>query len=233
MTRKAPVDRPLIVDRYRPLADLGAGGHGSVTLAFDTKMARRVAIKRLPLPQDRFGRATPRTGLAEARTAALLNHPCIVTVHEWDTDSDEAFIVMEAIDGASVADILNETRAPLDLDEAAAVVDAVAAALEFAHQNGVLHLDLKPANVLVSRDGHVKVADFGVSALTDATGRARGSAGTLGYMPPEQLRGRPLDVRTDEWAFASLVYRILTNVNPFDADHPEDALFRAEIAPVP
>ncbi|MGB4593202.1 MAG: serine/threonine-protein kinase, partial [Coriobacteriia bacterium] len=227
------MDRPLILDRYRPLADLGAGGHGSVTLAFDTKMARRVAIKRLPLPVDRHGRPIERTGLAEARTAALLNHPSIVTVHEWDTDSDEAFIVMEDIDGASLADILDATGAPLDLDEVAAVVSSVGSAVAFAHANGVLHLDLKPANVLITRDGRVKVADFGVSALTDATGRARGIAGTVGYMPPEQIRGETLDERTDEWALASLVYEILTNANPFDADTAEGSLFRIEIAPVP
>lgn len=227
------MDRPLILDRYRPLADLGAGGHGSVTLAFDTKMARRVAIKRLPLPVDRHGRPLERIGLAEARTAALLNHPSIVTVHEWDTDSDEAFIVMEDIDGASLADILDATGGPLDLDEAAAVVSSVGSAVAFAHANGVLHLDLKPANVLITRDGRVKVADFGVSALTDATGRARGTAGTVGYMPPEQIRGEALDERTDEWALASLVYEILTNANPFDADSAEGSLFRVEIAPVP
>lgn len=227
------MDRPLILDRYRPLADLGAGGHGSVTLAFDTKMARRVAIKRLPLPTDRSGRPLARTGLAEARTAALLNHPAIVTVHEWDTDSDEAFIVMEDIDGASLADLLDSTGGPLDLDEAAAVIEAVADAVAFAHANGVLHLDLKPANVLVTRDGRVKVADFGVSALTDTSGRARGIAGTVGYMPPEQIRGQSLDERTDGWALASLAYELLTNANPFDADTAEGSLFRVEIAPVP
>ncbi|MHB8965940.1 MAG: serine/threonine-protein kinase, partial [Coriobacteriia bacterium] len=227
------MDRPLILDRYRPLAELGAGGHGAVTLAFDTKMARRVAIKRLPLPVDRAGRPLARTGLAEARTAALLNHPSIVTVHEWDTDLDEAFIVMEDIDGASLADILDATGTPFDLNEAAAVISSVAAAVQFAHGNGVLHLDLKPANVLVTRDGRVKVADFGVSALTDASGRARGVAGTVGYMPPEQIRGQTLDERTDEWALASLAYEILTNANPFDADTAEGSLFRIEIAEVP
>lgn len=227
------MEEPLILDRYRPLADLGEGGYGSVTLAFDTKMARRVAIKRLPLPGGRTDGPLIRTGLAEARTAAMLNHPSIVTVHEWDTDADEAFIVMEHIDGASLAELLDADGVPLDDDEAAAVLDAVASALGFAHDNGVLHLDLKPGNVLVARDGRVKVADFGIAALTDSSGRARGSAGTIGYMPPEQLRGEPLDERTDVWAFAALMYELLTDANPFDADSAEGSLFRIEIAEVP
>ncbi|TDB38178.1 MAG: serine/threonine protein kinase [Actinobacteria bacterium] len=226
-------EQPLILDRYRPLADLGSGGHGDVVLAFDTRMARRVAIKRLPLPLDRAGRPLEKAGLAEARTAALLNHPAIVIVHEWDTDSDEAFLVMEHIDGASLAEILDETGEPLKLDEVAAVVRAMVGAIGFAHDNGVLHLDIKPGNVLIGRDGRVKVADFGVSALTDASGRAKGTAGTLGYMPPEQLRGGALDARTDCWALASLTYEMLTGANPFDADTLEGSLFKIEVAEIP
>ncbi|MRS12576.1 MAG: serine/threonine protein kinase [Actinobacteria bacterium] len=227
------MEQPLILDRYRPLTDLGSGGHGSVVLAFDTKMARRVAIKRLPLPRDRRGLPTAPAGLAEARTAALLNHPNIVTVHEWDTDADEAFIVMEALDGASVADLLDETGEPFTPDEAAAIVAGVSAALTFAHDNGVLHLDLKPANVLLTRDGRVKVADFGVSALTDVSGRASATAGTVGYMPPEQIRGQQLDESTDVWALGALVYEVLANANPFDADSAEGSLFKIEVAEVP
>ncbi|HSQ21917.1 MAG TPA: protein kinase, partial [Coriobacteriia bacterium] len=138
------MDQPLILDRYRPLAELGAGGHGTVTLAYDTKMARRVAIKRLQIPTADTARTRTRTGLAEARTAALLNHPGIVTVHEWESDGGEAFIVMEFLDGLSVADLLDETGQPLDEDCAAAVLSTVVAAVSFAHANGVLHLDLKP-----------------------------------------------------------------------------------------
>lgn len=227
------MEEPLILDRYRPLADLGSGGHGSVVLAFDTKMARRVAIKRLPLPRDAAGRPLARTGLPEARTAALLNHPNIVTVHEWDTGADEAFIVMEHLDGASIAEVLDATDEPFTLDETAAIVAGVSAALAYAHANGVLHLDLKPANILLTRDGRVKVADFGVSALTDVSGRASGVAGTIGYMPPEQLRGQQLDERTDIWALASLVFEVLTNANPFDADTAEGSLFRIDVADLP
>jgi len=220
------VDEPLILDRYRPLAELGSGGSGSVVLAFDTKMARRVAIKRLPLDRRR-------SGLAEARTAALLAHPSIVTVHEWDVDAHNAYLVMEHVDGVSLADLLDSLATPLDDDEAAAIVRGVSGALGFAHTNGVLHLDVKPANVLVTREGRIKVADFGVAALTDRTRGTLGGAGTIGYMPPEQIRGEVVDDATDQWAFAALVYEVLTLANPFDADTREGSLFKIEVTPVP
>ena len=156
-------------------------------------------------------------------------HPAIVTVHEWDTDSDEAFLIMEHVDGASLAELLDDSG-PLDLDEAAAALDAVFSAVEFAHENGVLHLDLKPQNVLVARDGRVKVADFGISALSTAAGHAASYGGTPGYMPPEQLRGEPVDARTDVWALGALAFELLTDANPFVSDSAEGALFRIEVA---
>jgi len=222
------LDQPLILDRYRPLEDLASGGFGDVVLAYDTRIQRRVAIKRLPLPQSRFGPRTTPAGLAEARTAALLNHPAIVTVHEWDTDSDEAFIIMEFIEGPSLADVLDEIGA-LDLDTAAAVIESVAGALEFAHDNGVLHLDIKPENVLLTRDGHPKVADFGIAELSTSTGHGPAVGGTLGYMPLEQLRGESLDERTDVWGFAALCFELLTHANPFASESIEGAVFKAEI----
>ena len=227
------VEQPLILERYRPLETLGEGGYGTVVLAYDTRMQRRVAIKRLPFPADRTGRPFAPAGLSEARTAALLNHPNIVTVHEWDSDADEAFIIMEYVDGATVADLLAASDGPLTLDETAAVVEAVADALEFAHDNGVLHLDIKPDNVLVTRDGRVKVTDFGVAALSSAAGHGHGAGGTPGYMPLEQMRGEELDDRTDVWAFGVLAYEMLTDANPYYADTWEGAVFKAEVVEPP
>ena len=164
------VEQQLILDRYRPLEELGEGGFATVTLAWDTRMQRRVAIKRLALPRDWTGNVLHHPpGLAEARTAALLNHPAIVTVYDFETDADEAFLIMEHVDGASLERVLDDVGGALTLDEAAAVIDAVSSALSFAHDNGVLHLDIKPANVLVTRDGRVKVADFGMAALSSAS----------------------------------------------------------------
>jgi len=229
------LEAQLILDRYRPLAELGEGGFGTVTLAWDTRMQRRVAIKRLPLPLDDRGRPHQPPGLNEARTAALLNHPTIVTVFDFDTDADEAFLVMEYVDGASLADLLDSVGEPLTLDETAAVVDAVADALEFAHDNGVLHLDIKPDNVLIARDGRVKVADFGISTLSSLSGHGAAYGGTPGYMPLEQLKGTTVTEATDEWALAALTFEALTGDNPFDEDTFEAAVVRLEIyeAPLP
>ena len=221
------MDEGLILGRYRPLMELGEGGHGAVILAYDTRMARRVAIKRIPLTEEGIARLSRSTGIAEARTSALLNHPNIVTVHDWDTDDDEAFLVMEHVDGASLAEVI-DAYAPLQADEAAAIVGPIARALAFAHDNGVLHLDVKPENVLVMRDGTVKVADFGVAALTGAAGFASSAGGTLGYMPPEQLRGERVTAATDQWALAALVYETLTGRLPFASGSLTEALHSAE-----
>jgi len=223
------VEQQLILDRYRPLAELGEGGYGTVTLAWDTHMQRRVAIKRLALPLDTRGAVLHNPpGLAEARTAAMLNHPAIVTVYDFATDSDEAFLIMEFVDGCSLEMLLDALQEPLTADEAAAVVGAIADALEFAHGNGVLHLDVKPGNVLISRDGRIKVTDFGMAALSTATGHGAGAGGTLGYMPLEQIAGRPVSESTDEWALAALTYECLTGANPFVSASVEDARVRLE-----
>jgi hypothetical protein len=221
------VEQGLILGRYRPLAELGDGGHGRVDLAFDSRMSRRVAIKRIPLSHKGVQRLQASTGLQEARTSAMLNHPNIVTVYEWDTDNDEAFLIMEYVDGTSLAAILDE-YAPLEADEAAAVLGSVCEALAHAHANGVLHLDLKPENVLVTRDGLVKVADFGVASLTNAAGQAMSAGGTLGYMPPEQLRGDPVDARSDVWTLGTLAYEVVTGAVPFASDTIRGALYKAE-----
>ncbi len=223
------MDETLILDRYRPLRDLGGGGFATVVLAWDTRMQRRVAIKRLPLPLDAKGRPHRQVGLAEARTSAMLNHPAIVAVLDFDTDSDEAFIVMEYVDGASLAELLAASDGPLTLDETAAVVESVADALSYAHDNGVLHLDVKPENILVARDGRIKVTDFGIAELSSLSGHGPAFGGTLGYMPLEQLEGRNVSVRTDEWAFAALVYELLTGTNPFAADSIADAATRMQV----
>ena len=223
------MEQQLILDRYRPLEELGEGGSGAVVLAWDTRIQRRVAIKRMPLPVDRFGRSlADAPGLAEARTAALLNHPSIITVFDFETDANEAFLIMEHADGASLERILDDLGDALDLDETAAVFEAVADALVFAHDNGVLHLDIKPANVLVMHDGRVKVADFGMAALSSTLGHGASAGGTIGYMPLEQLEGQRVSEAADQWAFAALTYECLTAENPFDDDTVESAIVRLE-----
>ena len=221
----------LILDRYRPLVKLASGGFADVIMAFDTRMQRRVALKRLPFPRDRSGKPWTPMGLAEAQTAAMLNHPSIVTVYEWDTDHDEAFIIMEYLEGISLADLIDE--GPLELDEVAAVVAAVSGALAFAHENGVLHLDVKPENVLVTLDGRIKVTDFGVAALSTSSGHQPTLGGTLGYMPLEQLKNGEVDERTDVWGFASLIFELLAGENPLKSDTIEGAILKAGVIDTP
>lgn len=205
------MERQLILNRYRPLAVSGEGGSGVVELAWDTRIQRRVAIKRLSLDKNRN---LAEEGLSEARTAAMLSHPSIVQVLDFETDADGALLIMECVDGESLATLLDE-NGPLSTDAMATVAHAVADALSYAHENQVLHLDIKPENILISRTGIVKVADFGLASLSNIEGFAQARGGTIGYMPPEQIEGGVVDQRTDEWAFASMVYEMLTCENPF------------------
>lgn len=219
------MEKPLIMGRYRPLEIKGTGGFSTVELAYDTRIQRKVAIKRIPLSSGEEGRPA---GLDEARTAAMLAAPHIVQVYDFAVEGDEAYLIMEYIDGPSLSDIIEQSAGLLDLDIAAYVVKSVAEALEYAHENQVLHLDVKPDNILINHDGTVKLTDFGISELANAGGFDIAQGGTIGYMPPEQIRGEEMDVRTDEWGFASVVYEMLTGENPFIAGTMDKAVDKIE-----
>ena len=225
----------LILNRYRPLEEAGAGGFATVLAAWDTRIQRRVAIKCLRLdgyasPADaRSPREIP--GLDEARTAAMLSDSHIVGVYDFDASGAQAYLIMEYMDGITLTELMREEGA-LSLDVATCVFGAVAGALETAHENQVLHLDIKPDNVLINRQGQVKVADFGLSQLSHAAGYGRAAGGTIGYMPLEQMRLEACDARTDEWALAALTYEMLVGENPFRApglDAAERAIEQAEV----
>ncbi|MGN0038361.1 MAG: serine/threonine-protein kinase [Coriobacteriales bacterium] len=207
---------PLILDRYRPLGTAGSGGSGTVQICWDTRIQRRVAIKRIAVPESSPDGSIP--GLAEARTGAMLKHPNIVSVIDFETSGAEAFLIMEAIEGPSLAKLIDSThRGEMDLDIVATVLEAVGEALDFAHENAVLHLDIKPDNILIDRSGTVKVTDFGISELSCSGGFGSASGGTIGYMPPEQMNGDDLDQRTDGFALAVVAYEMLTGRNPYNA----------------
>lgn len=225
----------LILNRYRPLEEAGAGGFATVLAAWDTRIQRRVAIKCLRLdgyasPADaRSSREIP--GLDEARTAAMLSDSHIVGVYDFDVSGAQAYLIMEYMDGITLTELMREEGA-LSLDVATCVFEAVAGALETAHENQVLHLDIKPDNVLINRQGQVKVADFGLSQLSHAAGYGRAVGGTIGYMPLEQMRLEACDARTDEWALAALTYEMLVGENPFRVpglDAAERAIEQAEV----
>lgn len=222
------MEKPLILGRYRPLEVKGTGGSGTVEMAYDTRIQRKVAIKHIPLSQDTTGKPA---GLDEARTAALLANPHIVQVYDFACEGDEAFLIMEYMDGGSLADILDD-GGTLTPDEAAYVVKSVADALEYAHENQVLHLDVKPDNILIDHNGTIKLTDFGISELSGADGFGVARGGTIGYMPPEQIRGEHLDERTDEWGLAAVLYEALTGENPFMAGTLDKAVNKIENADV-
>lgn len=162
-------------------------------------------------------------GLEEARTAAHLNDANIVTVFDCVVEGNMAYVIMEYVEGKTLAKIMRDMGNDITLDIIASVFTSVSHALEVAHKAGVLHLDIKPENVIINGDGVVKVTDFGLSTLMDASGQGSTGGGTIGYMPLEQMRQQRLDVRTDEWALASLTYEMLSGKNPFKARTLADA----------
>ena len=215
---------PLILDRYRPIEVSGEGGSGIVQICWDTSLQRRVAIKSMSLYGSAEG-SVP--GLAEARTGAMLKHPCIVDVIDFAVEGGEAYLIMEAVEGISLPKLMARTRpGEFDLDILAAIVDCCADALEFAHENQVLHLDIKPENILIDRSGRVKVSDFGISELSSAQGYGQALGGTIGYMPPEQINGENLDQRSDVFAFAMVVYELFCGYNPYLVQDLNDSLER-------
>ena len=213
---------PLILDRYRPVEMSIKGGSGVVQVCWDTSLQRRVAIKRMPITNTVDGQIP---GLAEARTGAMLKHPSIASVIDFAVQDGEAYLIMEAIEGVSLPDLIEQTpTGEMDLDIIAAVAQATSEALDFAHENQVLHLDIKPDNILVEMSGAIKVSDFGISELADAQGFGQALGGTIGYMPPEQICGEDLDQRCDLYSFAVVIYEMLTGVNPFLADTLDGSL---------
>ena len=217
---------------YDILAAIGAGGMGEVYRARDRKLDRDVAIKILPeaLAADperiaRFER--------EAKTLAALNHPNIAHIYGVEESDGVRALVMELVEGPTLADRI--ARGPIPLDEALPIAKQIAEALEAAHELGVIHRDLKPANVKVRDDGTVKVLDFGLAKALDPTSsipagltqsptlslaatQAGIILGTAAYMAPEQARGKVADRRADIWAFGVVLFEMLTRRNPFDSD---------------
>jgi serine/threonine protein kinase/Tol biopolymer transport system component len=222
---------------YEIVAPIGAGGMGEVYRARDTKLDRAVAIKILPESfahdPDRLARFE-----REAKTLASLNHPNIASIHGFEQSNGIRALVMELVEGPTLADRIAEGRIPLD--EALPIAKQITEALEAAHEQGIVHRDLKPANIKLRPDGTVKVLDFGLAkALSnDRTGSDGASPlsfsptvtspaqmtgigvilGTAAYMSPEQARGRAVDRRADIWAFGCVLFEMLAGRRPFDGD---------------
>ena len=209
---------------------LGEGGMGQVWQATDTQLNRQVALKILPdafaADPDRLARFT-----REAQILASLNHPNIAAIYGIEEADGTRALVLELVEGPTLADRIS--KGPIPLDEALPIAKQIAEALEAAHERGVIHRDLKPANVKVKADGMVKVLDFGLAkaldpvpdvdpsqspTLTAAATQMGVIMGTAAYMSPEQARGKPVDKRTDIWAFGVVLYEMLSGARPFQGE---------------
>ena len=228
-TRTQPAQqRPTLLGRYRQLEVRATGGFGSVLVCWDTRLQRRVAVKQIPLGDAMASQTLSSTldeALAEARTSSMLSHPNIVTMYDFESDGAFAYLVMEYVDGINLAELLARVEGgTLTYDECAHVLGSVGEALAFAHENGVLHLDIKPANILIDRQGTVKLSDFGMATLASAAGYGDARGGTVGYMPPEQIEGGLLDERSDLFSLAVVCIQSLTGSNPFAAPTADKSL---------
>src|SRR5262245_16494812 len=230
---------------YEIVAAIGAGGMGEVFRARDTKLNRDVAIKVLPASltsdPDRLARFS-----REAQVLASLNHPNIAAIHHIEETTDGPALVMELVEGEDLSQRI--ARGPIPIDEALPIAKQIAEALEAAHEQGIIHRDLKPANIKVRDDGTVKVLDFGLAKLADASTPATTGTpplslsptitspalmtgvgvllGTAAYMAPEQAKGRPADKRSDIWAFGCVLFEMLTGRGVFEGDGVAEVLAR-------
>ena len=229
---------PKQIGPYEITREIGRGGMGVVYLARDERLDRDVAIKALPVELaddpvrlERFER--------EAKTLAQLNHPNVAGIHGVEEQDGQRFLILEYVEGETLGERLD--HGPIPVDEAIEIAIEIAKGVEAAHEASVIHRDLKPDNIKITPDGHVKVLDFGLAkAEESSTSTVQGDSptvmsrhsptipgailGTAAYMSPEQARGRKVDKRTDTWSFGVVLYEMLTGASPFAGESASDSI---------
>jgi hypothetical protein len=215
----------IFLGRYQVLGVIGQGGMGTVFRGWDPKLRRHVALKTVHLAAMAGDEAAHLVAslISEAITAASVSHPNIVSVFDVEDSEAMAFIAMELIEGVSLQSYLDQ-RGMLPVEQAVLLGLAIARALEAAHARGVLHHDVKPANVLLGFDGAIKVADFGLAALINSATSHNEVFGTPGYIAPETATGMGQDMRTDLFSLGVVLYQAVTGSNPFERDTSRETM---------
>ncbi len=213
-----------LVLHYKILRKLGAGGMGVVYLAEDTKLKREVAIKFLPHQVSTDDEEKRRFEI-EAQAAASLNHPNVTTIHSIDEFNEDLFIVMEYIDGTELKD--NVKDRPIPPNKAVEIALQIASGLEAAHKKGIVHRDIKSQNIMLTKEGTVKIMDFGVAKIKGRTRLTKigTTVGTISYMSPEQAKGGKVDHRADIWSFGVVLYEMLTGELPFSGEYDQAVIY--------
>ncbi len=212
------------ISHYKILEKLGEGGMGVVYKAEDIRLKRTVALKFIS-PQALGSEEDKSRFIHEARAAASLSHPSICTVHEIDEFEGQSFISMEFIKGHSLKDRIES--GPIKLEEALDLAIDIAEGLQEAHEAGVVHRDVKPANVMIHTRGQAKITDFGLAKIRGGTKltKTRSTMGTVAYMSPEQARGEDIDGRSDIWSLGVVLYEMVSGLKPFKGDYEPAVVF--------
>lgn len=212
------------ISHYKIIEEIGHGGMGVVYKAGDTKLGRTVALKFLS-PHTVGDDEDRARFIHEAKAAASLNHPSICTIHEIDEVEDQYFIAMEHVEGLSLKEMI--ASGPLGIDEAVDVAMQVARGLQAAGEKGIVHRDIKSANIMITTRGEAKIMDFGLAKAAGGTQLTREGTtlGTIAYMSPEQARGEEVDRRTDIWSLGVVLYEMVTGRRPFRGDYDQAVIY--------
>jgi CheY-like chemotaxis protein len=227
---KVEKDKTLIGDRYRILSVIGTGGTGDVYLANDEMLDLKVAIKALNKEVGEPG-FMESIFKEEARIAMQLSHKHIVRLHNLQKMDGRYYLIMEYVDGCTMSDVIDEDGV-YELEDCIPIMRVCADALSYAHRHGVIHKDLKLENLMLSKDGVLKIIDFGIACLANRQLHLGYIMGTPAYMSTEQKKGLEVDIRTDVYSMGIILYELLTGTTPFPADASQDDIMEMDPSPL-